>query len=127
MIDLDAIRKRCEAATEGPWYLDGTSPKDDPEGFCHRVLIAKTSRTQSVYAEPEGGAFPENDRTFIAHARQDTPDLLDDNTRLREALERLFNEFRNSGNLDKDQLEAMQQAADMLKPKENNEKQETNP
>ena len=53
--------------------------------------------------------------------------------RLREALEKMFNEFRNSGNLDKDQLDAMQQASEALtptqvdKPEENNEKQDTQP
>ena len=44
--------------------------------------------------------------------------LAADNKRLRDALEKLFNEFRNGGNLDKDQLEAMQQADDILTQKE---------
>ena len=47
--------------------------------------------------------------------------------RLRGALEALFNQFRNSGTLDNDQLDAMQQASEALRPKEQNETEETNP
>jgi hypothetical protein len=60
--ELDAIRKRADAATPGPW----TTPEKNP--------------TDEYYAS----CFPA-DEDFIGHAREDIPALLDEIERLRAA------------------------------------------
>lgn len=61
-LDLDAIRARAEAATEGPWFA-----WDRAVGW--NIVITR----------PE-------DAAFIAAARTDVPALLAEVERLREAL-----------------------------------------
>lgn len=68
--DLDAIRKRCDAATPGPWFA-----------------VDIGSGNQRVRHRGKGGPFtiasiqsfcsPDADVAFIAHARADVPALLD--------------------------------------------------
>ncbi len=79
-IYLDEVRKRCEAATKGPWisfvegrdFLGGESVigrgVDRAEDDLY--LIGKTVE----------------DQDFIAHARQDIPLLLDEIERLQKLL-----------------------------------------
>ncbi len=85
-IDLEAIRERCEKATEGPW--------EDKGGDAFGVLmdgqcLLATSRIIDLhlvnfrYAE---------DREFVVHARQDIPALLAEVDRL-EKLEKLATEL----------------------------------
>jgi hypothetical protein len=64
--ELDAIRKRADAATPGPW----TTPEKNP--------------TDEYYAS----CFPA-DEDFIGHAREDIPALLDEIERLRVEIDRL--------------------------------------
>lgn len=86
MADFKAIRERLEKATDGPWEIGGPSPSvsvlvlvDGGHGFpepeppiwepvciCHQSQDFKTIMPSA-----------ENDADFIAHARQDIPDLLD--------------------------------------------------
>ena len=82
-LDLKAIRKRCEAASEGPWEWHGD------------VLSAKNAcgEALSIYHETKGydSYFVEldceqKDRDFIAHARTDIPALIADIEWLREEL-----------------------------------------
>ncbi len=84
------IRKRAEAATEGPWNAgDYTDLPDDegcgitagPEGTIEERIIA--------YAIEYPWTTPESctaDAEFIAHAREDIPWLLADRTALLERL-----------------------------------------
>jgi hypothetical protein len=73
--ELEAIRKRAEAATEGPWFVEGETV------YSSGVLLA--------------GAYPamicdecdETEAEFIAHARQDVPRLLAEIERLRNELD----------------------------------------
>jgi len=82
MIDLTALRKACDLATPGPWFVqaDGQrvydifGPKmaaydDEPEQEWREVQIVET----------DGGHYPPrwNDAAFIALARTAVPDLLD--------------------------------------------------
>lgn len=60
---LSAIRARCDAATEGPWFVE-YDPDDEEWGF--------RSRAQWVSDNPI-----KNDCEFSAHARDDLPWLLD--------------------------------------------------
>ena len=78
---LEEIRKRCEAATPGPWTssrkdIDSyTSNPDEPEYGTQHVVY--------VYLQDDEPRFPlfgnnaRNNAEFIAHARQDIPALLD--------------------------------------------------
>ena len=73
-MDTKAIRKRCDAATVGPWKM--------------------SAGNDAIVGCPDGRAFiigdaiyhPENkdNAEFIAHARTDTPALLDKVERLQE-------------------------------------------
>jgi hypothetical protein len=66
---LNAIRQRAEKATPGPWRVSGGE------------IVSKTILDRK-YGQPEVVAEviyeQEADATFIAHARQDVPALLDE-------------------------------------------------
>ena len=93
MIDLTALRKACDLATPGPWFVqaDGSvlgifGPKmaaynDEPEQEWREVQIVET----------DGGHYPPrwNDAAFIAAARSAVPALLDEVTALRAEHDRL--------------------------------------
>lgn len=86
MIDLSAIRKRCEAATEGPWdNEDSTCVYSKPSGE-PPVLMAQA-------LPEEGGYFTyqqkEANADFIAHARTDVPALLEECERLRKTTQKV--------------------------------------
>lgn len=66
-LDVEAIRKRCDAATPGPWAA--TQPEER-----HRDALQITSRGY-VIAEL-GDEVTNEDAAFIAHAREDVPRLL---------------------------------------------------
>jgi hypothetical protein len=83
---MDAIRKRAEAATEGPWIAD------DNEGY--GIWSIWYGSCPSGNVEPRGlvaqcpgdDAQVEEDADFIAHAREDIPTLLAEIARLKEEL-----------------------------------------
>lgn len=70
--EIEAIRKRAEMATEGPWQKDGAIDIHSPDG-------TEVAAAWGGYADQE----------FIAHARQDIPKLLAEIERLRSGLEAL--------------------------------------
>jgi hypothetical protein len=84
--ELEAIQKRADAATPGPW-----SAFTDPARRADQSLI--------VAPPPEYGlihvqthkdfASLNHDATFIAHAREDIPKLLAEVRRLRDENEQL--------------------------------------
>lgn len=63
--ELEAIRQRAEAATEGEWC----------EGYGHYVLIDNFKGSYQTFGVAR--CARKEDTEFIAHARQDIPDLLD--------------------------------------------------
>ena len=75
VIDLDAIKARCEATTPGPWEVNG-SPHDRHIATVGRHYITKPDRA---------GRSAHNDEiaAFIAHARTDVPALAAEVERLR--------------------------------------------
>jgi hypothetical protein len=79
---LKEIRSRCKAATNGPWIslIEG---RDHSSG--ESVIVRGTDEVESdLYLI---GAT-EEDQDFIAHARQDIPQLLDEIERLRKLLQK---------------------------------------
>lgn len=70
--EIEAIRKRAEMATEGPWQKDGAIDIHSPNG-------TEVATAWGGYANQE----------FIAHAREDIPKLLAEIERLRSGLEAL--------------------------------------
>lgn len=81
-LDFQAIRERCDKATEGPWRAEN-------------IGYATLYRAES-FVEPAIAAFWQADSAnanFIAHARQDLPILLDEVARLRKENERLIFEL----------------------------------
>ena len=64
MIDIEAIRKRAEAATEGPW---------EPKNWTH--VVSNEFYIASMERGPLEAVRADSD--FIAHARQDIPALLE--------------------------------------------------
>lgn len=92
-LDLDAIRARCDAATDGPW----TAEYSEAQGNC--VLPHDAESTREAVAVTR--LFHQQaDADFIAHARTDVPELIDEIERLQEAAERipklLFNEEQHA-------------------------------
>ncbi len=88
--DLDAIRKRCKAATPGPWrWADwdatfGTQEStrcvlehSQTHGATERAVVRLgTDECESVL-RAEDNDINDGDKRFIAHARTDIPALLD--------------------------------------------------
>lgn len=85
-LDLDAIQARCEAATPGPWQLDGPWWWNDRK--CSGMVSAGGAR-DAVVISPHG----QNDANerFIAAARTDVPALVV----LVERLRRLMRMFHD--------------------------------
>ncbi len=77
--ELQRIRKRCVAATGGPWqsYIEG---RDHTSG---------SSFIMTSEEDIELTGATEADQDFIAHARQDVPHLLEEIWRLRERIAEL--------------------------------------
>lgn len=74
---IEAIRKRAEAATEGPWRIGKQSPNGlNNIGTMGGLLTAQT--------------LNEADAEFIAHAREDVPALLAEIDRLNGLLRELI-------------------------------------
>lgn len=94
-LDLDAIRARADAATEGPWIA--TTPHDDESewasDFDDPMVITDDSTPGNFAAiaqdicqgETDGRA----DAEFIAHARTDVPALLAEVEQLRTVVWRV--------------------------------------
>lgn len=78
---LEEVRKRCNAATKGPWisFLEG---RDHLGG--DSVIGRGIDRSEDDLYLTGGSA---EDQDFIAHARQDIPLLLDEIERLRKLLD----------------------------------------
>lgn len=104
-LDLDAIRARVDAATEGPWeatpngrILSLTWPCDDVAGwFGNKGAVVETLRNP--------------DAEFIAHARTDVPLLLAalDEARENEAIMKAFR--RRAFTAEVGHMEALTRAA----------------
>ncbi len=83
---LAAIRKRCEAATVGPWKWCPPATKWNPGHLLCQDLrenprIPEELLLMTSAKKAEG--LGRGNQQFIAHARQDVPDLLDEVERLR--------------------------------------------
>jgi hypothetical protein len=90
MLDLDAIQARSDAATKGPWIQD-----QDPDGDESGIAGWRPSRDiKEVYRLPNGdvdvddlmSAATPADAEFIAHAREDVPDLVAELHAAREVI-----------------------------------------
>ncbi len=77
--ELEAIRKRCDAATAGPWesFVEG---RDHLSG--NNFIRTGGLDNQSPDIELLGASIADQD--FIAHARQDIPRLLNEIERLKK-------------------------------------------
>lgn len=85
MLDLAAIKSRCEAATPGPWYKDGPWYVDKEPGvkddLTLRALPLVVSKARSAILVPVYDTRPE-DVDFAALARTDVPALVAEVERL---------------------------------------------
>ena len=71
MADMDAIEKRLEEATLGPW----TSSREDMDSFVDGISVAYIYRDPEERIQVIGGNF-RTDSRFIAHAPSDISFLL---------------------------------------------------
>ena len=78
--ELRQIRERCDNATPGPWrsFIEG---RDHTSGSSFIMTGSGKNRGKDI----ELSGVTEADQDFIAHARQDTPRLLEEIARLRNA------------------------------------------
>jgi hypothetical protein len=98
--ELEAIRKRAEAATQGPWYWEKFNPDEDdydtemPYLNSEKESIMDFGDGEQFYPT-EGNPPNEADAEFIAKAREDVPKLLAEIERLKLALEEIsdINEY----------------------------------
>ena len=75
--DLDAIRARCDAATPGPWRVDGSTYDEDCNE--HLAPYGLEGPNERLIWSSGGGEYshPDMDTAqFIASCRTDTPALL---------------------------------------------------
>src|SRR5260221_557868 len=79
-VDLLAIKLRAEAATPEPWVVEFDST-------AHKRIYAPGRDRTIADIEYWGDEIEVADRTFIAHAREDVPQLLATIVQLLEALE----------------------------------------
>jgi hypothetical protein len=96
-LDLEAIRKRAEAATAGPWVA---VPEDDDrcDGIYSEAPVADDDESRFKNGDrlaiviTDSGYYPPMmpDAEFIAAARQDIPALLSALEATREAGEKLL-------------------------------------
>jgi hypothetical protein len=82
-LDLQAIRKRAEAADTGPWFCEDGNiyTKTEIAPGCPGMIA------EFVYRD---------EAEFIAHARQDVPALIAEVERLREQQARLVGELEKA-------------------------------
>ena len=74
-MDLEAIKARCEAATEGPWEFADVA----------REVWVSGGNIDVVSGE-DGAYISDADGEFIAHAREDVPALVAEVERLQKQL-----------------------------------------
>ena len=79
--DLNEIRLRCEAATISPWtsYVEGRDHSSDSN-----FIMTGFGNSRGEDIELLGATVADQD--FIANARQDIPNLLNEIDRLRKLL-----------------------------------------
>ena len=96
MLDIEAIRKRAEAATKGPWEFDLWEINNKQYKYTAQISD-KTGALAYTWApfpqEERLGVYAlrqiKDDAFFIAHARQDIPALIDELERTRAAAREL--------------------------------------
>jgi len=97
MADIEAIQARLENLKDGPWEgeADGDmvclGTKGDAFFYGHVLTLARIC--PACRESGKRCLTPTKEHSdFIAHARQDVPDLLEENSRLREALTDMVNQ-----------------------------------
>lgn len=85
-MNLEEIKKRVDDATPGKWEARGES---DP--YISEVEVDNGFGKESIVSSQKHG-----DIEFIAHARQDIPNLIAEVERLRKALEFYANPYHNT-------------------------------
>lgn len=99
-LDLEAIKKRAESATPGPWEWE--PPSEDPypmydESLIGPVLDGEKFPVQVLSGwgyDASGTNCEPQDREFIAHARTDVPALVAEVERLRAREHNLVHDLR---------------------------------
>ena len=78
---MNQIKQRCDKATSGPWvsYIEG---RDHTSGSNFIMTGNKNNRGEDI--ELIGGTIYDQD--FIAHARQDIPNLINEIKRLKKLI-----------------------------------------
>lgn len=79
--ELNQIKQRCDKATSGPWisYIEG---RDHTSGSNFIMTGNENNRGEDI--ELIGGTIYDQD--FIAHARQDIPNLINEIIRLKKSI-----------------------------------------
>jgi hypothetical protein len=78
MLDLEPIKARMEAATEGPWHKLFSTASGPSVG----IYKDQNQRHQQTLAY----GLSDNNQDFVAHSRTDIPALVAEVEMLREAL-----------------------------------------
>lgn len=89
---LEAIRKRAEAATEGPWtYVSQTEDKYEMPKLISPEFPIMNFGDCTTFYPMEGTPPDDEDAEFIAHSREDIPALLAEVERL-QGIDEIYDE-----------------------------------
>jgi hypothetical protein len=93
---IEEISERCEKATPGMWYVYWDPEKEAYKGDRVNVHGIYSNANDECIVETDGGYYPpkHHDAEFIAHSRQDLPNLI---KALRIAIEALECEAAGNG------------------------------
>jgi len=83
-MNIGDIKKRCEAATPGPWASDEDPMNDVSVWAGEKVIICNVGPSFVPVCPTQLSEMANAE--FIAHAREDIPALLAEIARLRDAL-----------------------------------------
>jgi hypothetical protein len=102
-IDLDAIRQREQAATEGPWIHTGRNHISTPDIHVDEANWGGEGLNgYRLVCDGDEGAWRAADAEFIAHAREDIPALLAEIDRLRSQVAEITSLTRDTDGDDLD-------------------------
>jgi hypothetical protein len=84
--EIEAIRKRAEAATPGPWVV----------GAVPDVVFVETNQSELILEKESDKTQDYNTAEFIAHAREDVPKLVAEIERLRKLAHEILEDYDNA-------------------------------
>jgi hypothetical protein len=107
---LEEIRARAEAATEGPWYYGGDTRVAQEMFQNHELIVSPTYPIIEFEPSEQGEA----DAEFAAAARTDVPALLDEIDRLNKRLDKTHDDLTRIHDGDDDSFTTLESTVEYV-------------